>query len=132
VAPRALGVSANATQRYVRGETKPRKWDGNYRASLRGESTHMRDRAEAVGRELAKGGFRVEPGKSRLMRTRKEVERGWRAVSDHLLRSGQPELAANVRQFVTEMPRPQTEKEMLAAMLMRERESVIKSPPMQR
>jgi hypothetical protein len=30
------------------------------------------------------------------------------------------------------MPRPQTEKEMLAAMLIRERESVIKSPPMQR
>src|SRR5207248_7596546 len=52
---RALGIAANATQRYVRGETGPRKSDGIYRASIRGQSTHMRERAEAGARELAKG-----------------------------------------------------------------------------
>jgi hypothetical protein len=44
---RALGVAANATPRYVRGENNLRKPDGIYRASLRGESTYMRERAEA-------------------------------------------------------------------------------------
>src|ERR1700733_10894266 len=43
---RALGVPANATQRYVRGQTSPRKSDGIYRANLRGDSRHMRERAE--------------------------------------------------------------------------------------
>src|SRR5580698_7737746 len=52
---RALGVPANATERYVRGETSPRKSDSIYRASLRGESTHMRERAEAVARDLSRG-----------------------------------------------------------------------------
>src|SRR3984957_19265746 len=44
---RELGVAANATPRYVRGETGLQKPDGIYRASLRGESTYMRERAEA-------------------------------------------------------------------------------------
>ena len=45
---RELGVAANATPRYVRGVTIPRKPDGIYRASKRGESTHIRERVEAV------------------------------------------------------------------------------------
>lgn len=52
---RALGVPANATHRFVRGETTPRKLDGIYRAALRGESTFMREWAETVAQELAKG-----------------------------------------------------------------------------
>jgi predicted transcriptional regulator len=111
---RELGVEANATERAVRGETKPRKTDGIYRASLRGESTHMRERAETVARELAQGTLRVERARTRLVDTRKEVERGWRAVSDTLVNEGQPELAAQVRQFVGQMPAPRTEKESLA------------------
>src|SRR6266404_2112728 len=67
---RALGVAANATPRYVRGETNFRKPDGIYRASLRGESTYMRERAEAVAQELAKGKLRIEPGKASLVSTR--------------------------------------------------------------
>ena len=37
---RALGVAANATPRYVRGEITPQKPDGIYRARARVESTH--------------------------------------------------------------------------------------------
>jgi hypothetical protein len=118
---RELGVEANATERAVRGATGPRKLDGIYRPAHDGESkrkrfsTHMRTREEAVEAELRAGGIKVEAGKSRLVATRKEVERGWRAVSDILVREGQPELAAQVRRFVDQMPPPVTEKEQVAA-----------------
>lgn len=115
---RALGVRANATQRYVRGETSPRKSDGIYRASLRDESTHMRERTEAVARELVKGDLRVEPGKASLVRTRSEVQRAWLAVSDTLIRERRPELAAQIRTFADRMSLPLTEKEYIAANLL--------------
>jgi hypothetical protein len=114
---RALGVAANATQRHVRGQTTPRKSDGIYRASLRGESTHMRERAEAVVRELAQGGLRVERGKAKLVDTRKEVRRAWQAVSGILTLEGQSELAMQVQQFADRMPPPMTDREWLAAKL---------------
>lgn len=115
---RALGVEANATERAVRGETRRAKKDGIYRAGLRGESTHMRERTEAVARELARGGsVRAEPGKARLMGTRDQVRRGWWAVSEILMRDEQPELAAQARQFAQQMPPPTTEREWLAGKL---------------
>jgi hypothetical protein len=114
---RELGVPANATPRHVRGETGLRKPDGIYRASLRGESTYMRERAEDVARELARGNLEIEPGKATLIATRNEVRRAWLAVGDILIREGQPELAAHVKQFSVEMQPPQTEKEWLAARL---------------
>src|SRR5271168_2794954 len=41
---RVLGVAANATPRYVRGEITPQKTDGIYRARTRVESTHWQKR----------------------------------------------------------------------------------------
>jgi hypothetical protein len=115
---RALGVPANATQRYVRGETSPRKSDGIYRANLRGESTHMRERTEFVARALARGGGPTELGKVTIVRTRKEVDRGWLAVSEILERQAQSELAANVRRFLSRMSPPETENEQIARALL--------------
>jgi hypothetical protein len=115
---RALGVPANATPRYVRGETTPRKPDGIYRASLRGESTHIREREEAVARELAQGKLRIEPGKAGMVKTNEEVRRRWLEVGDILILERQPELAAQVRRFLRDMPHPQTEKEWMASGLL--------------
>jgi hypothetical protein len=114
---RQEGIGANATDRYVRGETTPHKLDGIFRPMRDPErySTHMQNRAESVAAELLTGGLRVEAGKSKLVQTRKVVERGWRAVSDILVSEGQPELAAQVERFVNTMSPPQTEKEQLAA-----------------
>jgi len=112
---RALGVAANATPRYVRGEQGIRKPDGIYRASQRVESTYMRERAEAVAQELAKGKLQIELGKEGLVRTRNEVRRAWLTVGDILIRERQPELAAHVRQFADQMAYPLTEKEWMAA-----------------
>lgn len=111
---RNQGIAANATERAVRGETRTQKTDGIYRASYRGDSTHMRARTETVATELLKGNFRVEPGKARLLATRRELERGWLAIHDGLIAQGSPELADQVLRFVAEMPRPQTENERLA------------------
>jgi hypothetical protein len=114
---RELGVAANATARYIRGEMSLRKPDGIYRASLRGESTHMRERAEAVAQELANGKLRIEPGKASLDGTRSEIRRAWLAVGDILIREGQPDLSAQTRRFVEDMPPVRTEKEFIAAAL---------------
>ena len=100
--------------RQVRGQIKPPKADGIYRAALRGASTHNRDRAEAVARELAAGQVKTEPGKNRLLQTRREVVRGWNEVADSLVMQGQVELALAVRRFVARMPPPRTESEQVA------------------
>jgi hypothetical protein len=114
---RQQGIAANATDRAFRGETRVHKADGVYRAMLRGESSHIRARAQAVANELRTGGVRIEPGKSALIETRRAVERGWRATVNSLHTQGQPELAAEVRRFVEQMPPPMTEKEHLASAL---------------
>ena len=111
---RALRVPANATPRCVRGETRSRKSDGIFRASLRGESTHMRRRAEAVARELCEGRARFEPGKARLVATHHTVHRAWRALGDVLTRERQRDLAELVRRFTIQMPAPMTERERIA------------------
>jgi hypothetical protein len=114
---RLLGIAANATERAVRGVTKKATKDGIYRASLRGDSTHMRAQAEAVGAELRKGGNRVEPGKRALVETRRQVEGGWRILAGSLVKDGNFRLADDVRQFIDRMPEPKTERESIAARL---------------
>ena len=125
---RALGVPANATPRQIRGVTIPRKSDGIYRASKRRESTHIRKRVAAVARELNAGNLQIEPGKEILLRTREEVRHAWLVVSDTLSRDGHPEIGAQVRRYVEQMPRPGTEKEYIAAALLarRAREPTIR------
>jgi hypothetical protein len=111
---RAQGVAANATPRQVRGQIKPPKTDGIYRAALRGASTHYEERADAVARELAAGQVKTEPGKIRLLQTRRETVQGWNAVADSLVDQDHVELALAVRRFVARMPPPRTESEQIA------------------
>jgi hypothetical protein len=130
---RALGVAANATPRHVRGEITPQKSDGIYRARARVESTHWQKRVNAVAQELVQGKLQVESGKAKLIRTRQEVRRGWQAVSDELIRQGHPEIAAQVRQYVEQMPKPLTEKEYIATKLLeRAREPRVREIEMAR
>jgi hypothetical protein len=112
---RSLGVPANATQRYVRGQTSPRKSDGIYRASLRGESRHMRERAEVAAQDRSRGITPVEPGKAKLLETRNIVRRAWWTISEILIRDKQPDLVAQVTRFAEQMPPPRTEREWLSA-----------------
>lgn len=111
---REHGVAANATERAVRGVTKPQKKDGIFRAARRGDSTHWRQHAEAVARAMSSSGnVRPEPGKGRMLETRLDVVRGWNGVADDLARQGQAELSLEVRRFVTQLPPPRTEREWI-------------------
>ena len=110
---RDLGVEANATERAVRAETKPQKSTGIHRAMMRGASTLWRERAHSVARELASGGLSPEPGKARLVETRRDVIRGWNTMAEILEGQGQHDLAAVVRRFVDRMPPPQSEREWI-------------------
>ena len=114
---RAVGVEANATPRQVRGEVTPRKTDGIYRASRRGESTHMRERVQAVARTLAAGRAPVEPGRAKLVETRQEAQRAWNVVGDLLMQQGRADLSVKARQFSARMAPPMTEREWTAAQL---------------
>lgn len=108
-------MPANVTHRYVRGELGLRKPGEIYRASLRGQSIHMRERTESVARELAAGALQMEEAKAAMIRTRRKVRRDWQAVSDILVRQKREDLALQVRQFVAQIPPVMTDKEYIAA-----------------
>jgi hypothetical protein len=122
---RAQGIAANATDRAIRGVTKPRKLDGIYRANKDERSTHVQERLESAAADLLAGGIRVEPGKAELLKTRQSVEQGWRAISDALRTDSKLETAVAVDRFLREMSPPQTEREWTAAEVF----NYVRSPP---
>lgn len=111
---RAQGVEANATERAVRGQSRGHKRDGIYRAERRGESTHTGNRVAAIAHELLTGAVRPEADKSKLLKTRDNVIRGWQAVSDLLRNQGHSDIALAVMRFLDLMPPARTENEWLA------------------
>lgn len=125
---RGQGIAANATERAVRGESRTHKKDGIYRAALRGDSSHIRVRTESVAAENMNGEFRTEPGKRKLVETRKEIEHGWDATGDILRAQGHAELASQLRQFVAQMHPARTERELITAEL-QQRLRAYRLPP---
>ncbi|MCC7463956.1 MAG: relaxase/mobilization nuclease domain-containing protein [Gammaproteobacteria bacterium] len=111
---RGVGVAANATERAVRGESRKALKDGIYRASLRGASTLLRERVEAVASELANGSVRPEAGKRTLTDTRAVIQSGWRVVANRLALQGDQRLAADISRFAEGMDRPLTDREWIA------------------
>ena len=114
---RAHGVAANATERAVRGQTRSGFKDAIHRASLRGDSRYLRERAERIAQELRNGGLKPDAGKTKLLETRREVIAGWHAAADALLDAGQGALAEKIWGFIGGMHRPLTTDEQLAANL---------------
>jgi len=110
-------VAANATERAVRGQSRSGFKDGIHRASLRGDSRHLRDRLERITEELRTGGLKPNPGNTQLLETRREVIAGWNAAVEALLEAGQGELAQKIWGFIGGMPPPLTTDEQLAAKL---------------
>jgi hypothetical protein len=117
---RAQGVEANATERAVRGNAKVSKHDGIYRAALRGDSVHMRQRVEAIAREMARGDLKPDPGQAILRTTRNRVVAGWYALAAKLTNQDQRQLAQGIARFVERMPPPRTERAQIAEQLQRQ------------
>ena len=53
--------------------------DGIHRAAMRGESTHYQRRADEAAQELAQGASIAEPGKERLLATRRAFRQSRRS-----------------------------------------------------
>jgi hypothetical protein len=115
---RGQGIAANATERVVRGVTKPQEGDGVYRAMRAGRSTHMRARMESVGTELRAGGIHYEQDKMQALDTRRNVVRGWLGVREALRANNREGLANEVDRFLSGMPSPWTEREWFALALL--------------
>lgn len=127
---RALGVPANATERAVRAENRSSMLDGIYRSEQRGDSWRTRARATEIDRDLLKGKVRVERGKEILIKTRQDVQRGWREVSEILGAQGHRELATEVLRLVDRMWPPQSDREVIAGELCKRlREGRIQEGP---
>jgi hypothetical protein len=115
---RELEVEANATERAVRGGQHHNLKTGIYRAAARADSTLMRERAEAIARELRSGGVRSETGYSRVKQTRQEVVRGWMVFAQLMEREGQHDTAAQARRFVDQMPPARTDRQWIAEQML--------------
>ncbi len=115
-----LGVEANATQRSIRGVTGLRKLDSIYRPMRdpKRHSTHLARRAQAVALEIRSGKLAVEPGKAKLLKTRKLVVSGWSTIHDALVREGRLALAGRVKRFVGQMAPPRTDNELIASKML--------------
>jgi hypothetical protein len=114
---REQGISANATERAVRGQSRTTKSDGIYRTIARGESTHLRERVDEVAGELRNGKLAAERGRTVITRTRSTITAGWQAVQAALEDAGRQELACAVRTFTDSMPAAKTEREQLLEQL---------------
>ena len=64
----------------------------------------MRQKVEAVARELQDGALRVEPAKGKLSETRNTVVADWMATVGVLRAQGETELASEVEWFVKRLP----------------------------
>lgn len=115
---REQGVEANATRRVVRGVTKSKRLDGIYRAALRNESRHVRERTEALEAEMRNGAKIAESAKGQLLATRKYIVLGWRAIAELMRSTGEHGNAEQIEAFVRRMPDPRTDKEWLRAGLL--------------
>jgi hypothetical protein len=114
---RELGVTANATERAVRGLSRTRKKDGIYRAARRGESTHLLKRQAQLSKEVATGEIQPDPSAATVRQTRAAIVEGWRSVASKLRATGDHERADGIRYFLNAMPPAMTEKECLLGVM---------------
>ena len=87
---RARGSETNATPRAVRGEDRVRKLDAIYRAQQRGASRHIFERVDEVAVAMVRGDGVDEFGRTKLMETRRQVEKAWLAISDAMVANKNP------------------------------------------
>jgi len=120
---RAQGISANATDRAVRGTTRPNLSDGMYRVTQRGASRRIWEQSGAAATER-KTASEASSSES-LLQTRKQVEEGWLAAAEILDRQGQQDLAWYVRRFTETLPPIRTDQ----ALLRKTQEPPERAPP---
>ena len=117
---REHGVAANATPRVARGRNKGATKDSIYRAQRRGASTAFRSQVMSVADELKRTGTVRDPSRGKLVETRKAIVNGWMQTADILDRQGEISLAGDVRYFARSLPPVLTDRERIAAGILRQ------------
>jgi len=95
---RDLGVNANATERAVRGQVMSPQRDGVYRANLREETTFASQRTVDSPEDRQSSRSMAEHN-SKFRSTRQSVTMAWREMAEIAEKSGDVELAAEIRSF---------------------------------
>jgi hypothetical protein len=116
---RDQGVAANATPRAVRGQGKRAARDAIYRAKGRRTSYAMRDAVQSIADELSRTRTIHDPAHAKLAETRKSVVSGWIGIAAALDAQGEVVLAGDLRYFAKHLPPVLTDRERLAAELVR-------------
>jgi hypothetical protein len=107
---RTQGISANATDRAVRGATRAKLSDGRYRALQRDASRRILAHEGAAARVRTTAS--EASSREALMHTRTQVERGWLATAEILDRQDQQDLAWYVKRFTEALPPVRTDLEL--------------------
>jgi hypothetical protein len=103
-------ISANATDKAVRGALRPNLSDGMYRVMQRGACRRIWEQSGALGPDPRTAS--EASSRDSLLHTRVRVERGWMAVVEILDRQGQQDLAWHVRRFTETLPPVRTDREL--------------------
>ena len=77
------------------------------------------DHWRRIQREMRAGGLQPNPGKAKIVETRRTVVAGYHGAAEALLQSGQPDLAQKILGFVRGMSPPRTTDEHLVAAVSR-------------
>jgi hypothetical protein len=113
---REQGVAANATPGVLRGSSKATTRDGRY--GRRGKNA-MRKHLGEIAQEIRRTGSVTDPVRETLLATRKALLGHWARVAGTLDLQGEIELAGDVRVFTRHLPSVMTNKERIAAQLLR-------------
>src|SRR5580692_10052640 len=97
------GVSANATERAARGQSRSNLKTAIYRSGMRGESRFLHQRLRRIQREMRAGGLQQNPGKAKIVETRRAVVAGYHSAAEVLLQAGHTDLAKMIWEFVGRM-----------------------------
>jgi hypothetical protein len=111
---REQGIAANATPRSVRGQTKRGAKAVFYQTRRHARSYALRERFDAVKRELIATRTISDPARARLLETRKAIVDAWNTVASRLDAQGDVQLGDQVRYFARHLPPVLTDRERLA------------------
>jgi hypothetical protein len=110
---RAQGVAANATSRFVRGQTKKAERTRSYRAARHRRSERFDERLRSVATEMNETRTIRDPARPKLVETRRQLLSDWEAAAHILATQGELELAGEVRAFARRLPAVRTDRERL-------------------
>lgn len=117
---REQGIAANATSRAARGQTKRAERDATFRAKARRRSSYaLQEELQSIARELSATGTIRDPKRGKLLKTRRALVAGWKALAERLEAQGEVALGGNVRYFAKHLPPVMTDRERLASELIR-------------